>query len=193
MGDSAVSGNSSQSKSLMWMMLGFFAGIAVLIGGGFLLFNRVVRSVGLTAASNNQSTVHTATGSFRLQKQDQVGPGLPVYPHASLELPEASGTAAAFKEAEQGVNVVLYRTRDTRDSVDSWYSQHLSPEFTRHDVGTNPPPAIFKKSEVSGSDIVFVAERGLQKRMVALSMEENGTKISLIRVDKAPAPTNSGP
>src|SRR5262249_46134221 len=193
MADSAVSGNSWEWKWVMWMMLGFFAGIAVLIGGGFLLVNRVVRSVGLSAASNNQSTIRTPTGSFRLEKQDQVGPGLPVYPHGSLELPEASGTATAVKEAQQGVNVVVYRSVDARDFVDNWYRQHLSPEFTRHDAGSNPVPEVFKNAEVSGSDIVFVAVRGLQTRMVALSMYENGTKISLIRVDKAPAPTNSGP
>jgi hypothetical protein len=193
MAASSASGNSSQSKSLLWMMVGFFAGLAVLLGGGFLLVNRVVRSVGLSAASGNKDTVHTPSGSFRLQKQDQVGPGLPVYPHASLELPDSSSAAATIKEAQNGVSVSTYHTADIRDAVDNWYSQHLSPEFKRRDAGEKPAPDIFKEASVSDSDIAFVAERGLQIRIVALSLDEAGTRISLIRIDKSPAPTSSAP
>jgi len=192
MADSAVSGNSSQSKSLMWMMVGFFAGIAVLVGGGFLLVNRVVRSAGLSAASN-QNTVHTATGSFRLQKRDQVGPGMPVYPRASLELPEASSAGTVMKEAQNGMYVASYHTPDAREFVDNWYKEHLSPEFTRRDAATKPIPEIFKTANVADSDIAFVAERGTQTRIVALSMDEYGTKLTMIRVDKSAPPTDSNP
>jgi len=189
----SISGNSSQSKSLLWMMIGFFAGIAVLLGGGFLLVNKVVRSVGLSAASSSQNALHTPTGTVRLQKQDQVGPGLPVYPRSALELPDASSTSTALKERENGVTVALYHSMDTRDFVDNWYSQHLSPEFKRRDPGEKPVPEIFKDTNVADSDIAFVAERGQQSRIVALSMDETGTKIALIRVDKSPPPTDSRP
>lgn len=193
MAASSASGNSSQSKSLLWMMIGFFIGLLILVGGGFLLVNRVVRAFGLSAASSNKNTVHTPGGSFRLQKQDQVGPGLPVFPRASLELPDGSDTAATIKEAQNGINVSTYHTTDIRDYVDNWYSQHLSPEFKRHDSGEKPLPEIFKDANVSNSDIAFVAERGSQVRIVALSIDEGGTKISLIRVDNSPAPTSSSP
>ncbi len=193
MAESSASGNSSQSKSLLYMMLGFFVGITILLGGGFLLVSRVVRALALSAASNDRDTVHTPGGSFRLQKQDQVGPGLPVYPHGSLELPEASSAAAAIKQSQNGVNVSLYHTADLRDFVDNWYSQHLSPEFKRRDSGDKPVPDIFKDANVADSDIAFVAERGAQTRIVALSMDEGGTKISLIRVDKTPAAAPSAP
>jgi hypothetical protein len=192
MAESAASGNSSQSKSLLWMMIGFFIGLLILVGGGFLLVNRVVRSFGLSAGSN-KNTVHTSTGSFRLQKQDQVGPGLPVFPRASLELPDGSATAATIKEAQNGINIATYHTTDIRDYVDNWYSQHLGPEFKRRDSGERPLPEIFKDANVSDSDIAFVAERGSQVRIVALAIDEGGTKISLIRVDKSPAPTSSSP
>jgi hypothetical protein len=192
MAESSASGNSSQSKSLLWMMVGFFIGLLILVGGGFLLVNRVVRSFGLSAGSN-KNTVHTPTGSFRLQKQDQVGPGLPVFPRASLELPDGSSTAAAIKEAQNGINVSTYHATDIRDYVDNWYSQHLSPEFKRRDSGEKPLPEVFKDANVSDSDIAFVAERGSQVRIVALSIDEGGTKIALIRVDKSPAPTSSSP
>jgi hypothetical protein len=193
MAASSASGNSSQSKSLLWMMIGFFTGLLILVGGGFLLVNRVVRSYGLSAGSSNKNTVHTPGGSFRLQKQDQVGPGLPVYPRASLELPDGSDTATTIKEAQNGVTVSTYHATDIRDFVDNWYSQHLSPEFKRRDSGEKPLPEIFKDVNVSDSDIAFVAERGSQVRIVALSIDEGGTKISLIRVDKSPAPTSSSP
>jgi hypothetical protein len=188
-----ASGNSSQSKSLLWMMIGFFIGLLILVGGGFLLVNRVVRSYELSAGSSNKNTVHTPSGSFRLQKQDQVGPGLPVYPRASLELPDGSSTANTIKEAQNGVTVATYHATDIRDFVDNWYSQHLSSEFKRRDSGEKPLPEIFKDANVADSDIAFVAERGSQIRIVALSIDEGGTKISLIRVDKSPAPTSSSP
>jgi len=175
------------------MMIGFFAGIGVLLGGGFLLVNRVVRSVGLSASSTSQNALHTPTGTVRLQKQDQVGPGLPVYPRSALELPEAASTTTALKEREKGVTVAMYHTTDARDFVDNWYSEHLSPEFKRRDSGDKPVPEIFKDANVADSDIAFVAERGQQTRIVALSMDETGTKIALIRVDKSPPPTDSNP
>jgi hypothetical protein len=175
------------------MMVGFFAGIALLMGGALVLVSRVVRSVGLSAASYDRNTVHTPGGSYRLQKQDQVGPGLPLYPRASLELPDASSAGAAIKQAQNGVNVSTYHTSDMRDFVDNWYSQHLSPEFKRRDSGQQPVPDIFKDANVSDSDIAFVAERGDQMRIVTLSLDEGGTKISLIRVDKTPAATSSSP
>ena len=189
----SVTGNSSQSKSLLWMMIGFFAGIGVLLGGGFLLVNKVVRSVGLSASSTSQNALHTPNGTVRLQKQDQIGPGLPVYPRSALELPEASATSTTLKEREKGVSVAMYHTTDVRDFVDNWYSQHLSPEFKRRDAGDKPVPEIFKDANVADSDIAFVAERGQQTRIVALSMDETGTKIALIRVDKSPPPTDSNP
>jgi len=189
----AESSASADSKSLLWMMLGFFIGITILLGGGFLLVSRVVRSVALSAASSDKNTVHTPGGNFRLQKQDQVGPGLPVYPRASLELPEASSAGVSIKQAEKGVSVSTYHTADLRDFVDNWYSQHLSPEFKRRDSGDKPLPEIFKDANVSDSDIAFVAERGAQTRIVALSLDEGGTKISLIRVDKSSDSTSSTP
>lgn len=189
MAESSASGNSSQSKSLLYMMLGFFIGTTILLGGGFLLVSRVVRSLAISAASNDRDTVHTAGGSFRLQKKDQVGPGLPVYPHGSLELPEASSAAASIRQAQNGVNISTYHTADLRDFVDNWYSQHLSPEFKRRDSGDKPVPEIFKDANVADSDIAFVAERGAQARIVALSLDEGGTKITLIRIDRSTAPS----
>jgi hypothetical protein len=76
--------------------------------------------------------------------------------------------------------------------VDSWYSKHLSPEFVRHDAGDTPVPAIFSDARVSSSDIAFVAKRDQNVRVVALSLDPGGTKISLIRFSSpSPAPVET--
>ena len=184
MAEGSTSGNSSSSKSLMWMMIGLFIGLAVLLAGGLFLASRVVRSMGLSAASA-RDTVRTPGGSFRLEKETEVGPGLPVYPRSSLVVPDDDAAAAAIKQAQNGIQTSTYHTTDTRDFVDEWYSKHLSPEFTRRDAGDKPVPAIFSDARVSDSDIAFVAEREQMVRIVALSLDSGGTKISLIRFSKS--------
>jgi hypothetical protein len=179
-------GESSSSKSLLWMMLAFFAGLSILLGGGFFLASRIMRTVGLSA-SMNKDTVRTPIGSFRMEKESAVGPGLPLYPHASLILPGEEASAEAIQNAKRGMDSVNYHSPDLRDSVDNWYSKHLGPEFKRHDAGETPLPDIFRDVRVSDNDIAFVAERGQQVRIVALSLDATGTKISLIRFDKPAA------
>ena len=179
-------GESSSSKSLLWMMIAFFAGISVLLGGGMFLASRIMRTAGLSA-SMNKDTVRTPIGSYRMEKEGAVGPGLPLYPHASLILPGEEASAEAIQNAKRGMDAVNYHSPDLRDSVDNWYAKHLGPEFKRHDAGELPLPDIFRDARVSDNDIAFVAERGQQVRIVALSLDANGTKIALIRFDKPAA------
>jgi hypothetical protein len=168
----------------MWMMIGLFTGLAILLAGGLFLASRVVRSLGLSAASA-KDTVRTPGGSFRMEKETEVGPGLPVYPRSSLVVPDDDAAAAAIKQAQNGIQTSTYHTTDTREFVDEWYSKHLSPEFARRDAGQKPVPAIFDDARVSDSDIAFMAEREQMVRIVALSTDSGGTKISLIRFSKS--------
>jgi hypothetical protein len=184
MAEGSTSGNSSSSKSLMWMMISLYAGLALLLAGGLFVASRVVRSMGLTAA-NAMNTVRTSKGSFRLEKEGQVGPGLPVYPRSSLVVPDDSNAALAVKQAQNGIETSTYHTTDTRDFVDEWYGKHLSPEFTRRDAGDKTMPAIFSDARVSDTDIAFVAQRDQTVGIVALSPDSGGTKISLIRLSKS--------
>ena len=181
MGKGSVSGNSSSSKSLMWMMIGLFAGLAVLLGSALFFASRAVRSMGLSAASA-KDTMRTPGGGFRLEKETEVGPGLPLYPRSALVVPDDDTAATSIKEAQNGIETSIYHTTDTRDFVDSWYAKHLSPEFTRRDAGEKP--AILSGTRVSDSDIAFVAEREQMVRIVALSLDSGGTKISFIRFSK---------
>lgn len=186
MAESSSSGDSSSSKSLLWMMIAVFVGLGGLLGGGLFLANRMVGSVGLAAATS-KDIIHTPAGNFHLEKQNEVGPGLPVYSNASLVLPSEKSAALAIEERNSGMNAVTYHTRDTRDSVDLWYSKHLSPEFARHDAGENPLPEVLREARVTDSDIAFLAQRGRQVRIVALSLDAaGGTSISLVGFDKAP-------
>jgi len=199
MAEGSSSGNLSSSKSLMWMMIALFAGLAVLLAGGLFVASRAVRSVGLSAASG-QGTVRTPAGGFRLEKETEVGPGLPIYPRSSLLVPDDNEAAASIKQAQSGIETSTYHTTDTREFVDSWYTKHLSPEFTRRDAGDQSVPAFFKDARVSENDIAFVAERDQMVRIVALSLDSGGTKISLVRFSKlssapeqSPAASQSAP
>jgi hypothetical protein len=192
MAEASTSGNSSSSKSLMWMMIALFAGLAVLLAGGLFVASRVIRSMGLTAA-NAMNTVRTRGGSLRLEKEGEMGAGLPVYPRSSLIVPDDSTAATAVKQARNGIETSTYHTTDTRDFVDEWYGKHLSPAFTRRDGGDKPMPAIFSDAQVSDSDIAFVAERGQTVGIVALSLDSGGTRISLIRYSKPSTASDQTP
>jgi hypothetical protein len=192
MADGSSSGGSSSSKSLMWMMIGLFTGIAILLAGGLFVASKVVGSMGLSAA-RVKDTVRTPGGSFRLERETEVGPGLPVYPRSSLIVPDDAAAAAAVKQAQSGIETSTYHTNDTRDSVDGWYSKHLSPEFTRRDAGEKPVPAFLSEVRVSDNDIAFVAEREQMVRIVALSVDAGGTRLSLIRFSKSPHTSTESP
>ena len=189
MAEGSVSGSSSSSKSLMWMMIGLFTGLGILLAGGLLVASRVVGSMGLSAASA-KDTVRTPGGSFRLEKETEIGPGLPVYPRSALIVPDDAAAVAAVKQAQSGIETATYHTNDTRDFVDEWYSKHLSPEFTRQDAGEKPVRAIFSEVRISDTDIAFVAQREQMVRIVALSVDSVGTRISLIRFSKS-SPTST--
>jgi hypothetical protein len=170
----------------MWMMIALFTGLGVLLAGGLFVASKAVRSMGLSAASA-RDTVRAAGGNFRLEKETEIGPGLPLYPRSSLIVPDDETALTAIKQAQNGFNTSTYHTTDSRDLVDSWYLNHLSPEFTRHDAGEKPAPEIFADAGISSDDIAFMAQREQMVRIVALSLDSGGTKISLIRFAKPSA------
>lgn len=187
MAQGSVSGNSSSSKSLMWMMVALFSGLALLLGAGVFFAGRVIKAVGLSA-QGPKNAVHTASGTLLVEKEGQVGPGLPVYPRGAMVVPTSDDVKDDLQDSRNGIERVTYQTTDTRDLVDSWYEKHLSAEFTRHDAGEQPAPESVKSASVPAGDIAFVAERDQMARIVALSIDPNGTKITLIRIDKPAAP-----
>jgi hypothetical protein len=190
--DTSGSGGAPSSKSLLFMMVAMTCGGCVLLGGGLLMTSRLINTLGLRNSSD-RSTVRTPIGEYRVEKAQQVGPGLPVYPQASLVLPgnEAAHVPDATPEEAQIVSS-SYHSSSSRDYVATWYVEHLSPEFVRQDAGPKKLPENFRDAHISDEDIAFVGERGNQVRVVALSQDEAGTKITLLRSStKTPAPTNA--
>ncbi|MGB8474167.1 MAG: hypothetical protein WCE61_08795 [Candidatus Acidiferrum sp.] len=192
MAKTTSSGDSSSSKSLMWMMIALFLGLALLLSGGLFVASRVVRSMGLTAASS-KDTIRTHAGSFRVEKEREIGPALPVYPRSALVVPDDDAAVAAVKQAQAGIELSTYQTTDMRDYVDNWYKEHLSPEFTRHNPGDKAVPANLSDARISDDDIVFLAEREHMVRVVALSLDSGGTKISLIRFNNSSPASEASP
>jgi hypothetical protein len=162
------------------MMLAMTCGFCVLLGGGLLMASRVIGALGLRAGSD-KTTVRTPLGEFRVEKAGEVGPGLPVYPAATLVLPGAAAVHTASSDDRPQVIASTYHTNSSREYVATWYVEHLSPEFVRQDAGPKKLPEAFRDSRISDDDIAFVGERGEQVRVVALSIDDMGTKITLLR------------
>ena len=148
--------------------------------------SRVIHALQLRA-EGDKTTVPTPLGDFRVEKAQQVGPGLPVYPQASLVLPGGAPLHLPADDNQPQVVASTYHTNSSREYVVNWYLEHLSPEFVRQDAGPKNLPEVFHESHISDDDITFVGERGDQVRVVSLAAEELGTKITLLRSAKSPA------
>ena len=179
MAKSSSDSGAPSSKSLLFMMLAMTCGFCVLLGVGLLMASRVIGALGLRAGSD-KTTVRTPLGEFRVEKAREVGPGLPVYPAATLVLPGAAAHLAANDDQPQVISST-YHTNSSREYVATWYVEHLSSEFARQDAGSKKLPEAFRNSRISDDDIAFVGERGEQVRVVALAIDEMGTKITLLR------------
>lgn len=162
------------------MMIAMTCGFCVLLGGGLLMASRVISALGVRAGSD-KTTVRTPLGEFRVEKAKEVGPGLPVYPAATLVLPGAAAAHLPLNDDQPQVIASTYHTNSSREYVVNWYLEHLSPEFARQDSGPKKLPEVFRDSRISDDDIAFVGERGDQVRVVALALDDMGTKITLLR------------
>jgi hypothetical protein len=177
------------------MMIAMTCGFCILLGGALLMTSRVINALGLRAGSD-KTTVRTPLGEFRVEKAREVGPGLPVYPAATLVLPGSAGVHLPLDDDRPQVIASTYHTNSSREYVANWYLEHLSPEFARQDSGPKKLPEAFRDSRISDDDIAFVGERGDQVRAVSLATEDTGTKITLLRSftkPTAPAATPPSP
>jgi hypothetical protein len=177
------------------MMIALTCGFGVLLGGGLLMASRVISALGIRAGSD-KTTVRTPLGEFRVEKAKEVGPGLPVYPAATLVLPGAAAAHPPSSDDQPQVLASTYHTNSSREYVATWYLEHLSPEFVRQDSGPKKLPEAFRDAHISDDDIAFVGERGEQLRVVALAIDDMGTKITLLRSynkPPTPAPTPQTP
>ena len=188
-----TSGGGPSSESLLFMMIAMTLGFCILLGGGLVMASRVITAMGLRAGSD-KTTVRTPIGEFRFEKAKEVGPGLPVYPAASLVLPGAAAAHVPANDDQPQVIASTYHTNSSREYVATWYLEHLSPEFVRQDPGPKKLPEVLRDSHIADEDIAFFGERGDQVRLVALTVDDMGTKITLLRsYTKPPTPAPAEP
>jgi hypothetical protein len=191
-----ASAANQSSQSLLFMMIAMTIGFCVLLGGGLLMASRVINSLGIRAGSD-KTTVRTPLGDYRFEKAKEIGPGLPVYPAATLVLPGAAEARLAVNEdqnqsqAQNQVVTSTYHTNSSREFVATWYAAHLSPEFARQDPGLKKLPEALHDSHISNDDIAFIGERGEQIRAVSLTADDTGTMITLLRTSVKSASTSS--
>lgn len=189
MADAASSGSSS-SKSLMWMTAALFAGMAVLLVGGLFLATRVVRSLGIRNSLGSGS-VQTQRGTYRLEREREVGPPVPMYPHAALVVPGDDAAEQSVKDGESGITRVIYQSEDSRDFIDKWYQDRLPQGFERHDSEA-PRTKEMLIAGVPDKAIAYDAIKGAHTRILALTENLGGTQISIIRMDKPDAADANG-
>src|SRR5712692_10890595 len=182
---SSISGGAPSSKSLLFMMIAMTCGFCVLLGGGMLMASRVINALGLRNSSD-KTTVRTPLGEFRVEKAKEVGPGLPVYPAATLVLPGAQAAHLQINDDQPQVLARTYHTNASREYVANWYVEHLSAELARQDSGPKKLPEAFHDSHISDDDLAFVGERGDQVRIVAPPTDETGPNITLLRPSTKP-------
>ncbi|HXN51908.1 MAG TPA: hypothetical protein VN943_08230 [Candidatus Acidoferrum sp.] len=176
----------SSSNSLFWMMVAVVSAVVILVGAGVFASSRVISSMASRAGAENL-TVHTPTADFRVEQLNDIGPGLPLYPRAVLLLPGTIVDETMPQSTHARLQTTAYYTDDTRDLADSWYLQHLSAEFARHKVGDPQPPDELSEVIVPVDSVVFVGKRGDQVRMVTLTSNSSGTRITLVRFTKRQA------
>ena len=183
MADTASTKDSSASKSLLWMMLALFGGVALLLGGGLFLASRIINALKLQD-TGTKATMHTPAGDIRVKKPGEGASGTPVYPHASLVLPHESATPEQKESSEFEVHTTSYFTTDSRLLVDEWYVQHLSADFVRHGPQDPPLPEQYNDLHIPRDDVAFAVEHGDQLRVVVLVEEDDGTSIRLVHLAK---------
>jgi hypothetical protein len=172
------------------MMGAMTLGGCVLLGGGLMMTSRLINTLGLRNSSD-KSTIRTPLGEYRVEKAQQVGPGLPVFPQSSLVLPGNDAARVSSTPDQPQVVSSTYHTNSSKDFVATWYVEHLSPEFVRQDAGPKSLPEAFRDAHISDEDTAFVGERGNQVRVVALTQDDAGTKITLLRSSTKALPSNA--
>jgi hypothetical protein len=174
------SASDSSFKSLPWIKLAAFGGLALLVGAGIYMTSNLGRALQFHPAGT-EATVRTADGDWRVERPSEEGPGLPVYPEASLVLGSRGGVPAGPKHNQSEVYTTIYHSSDPSEFVNDWYLKHLGPEFAPNSSTDRQIPRILLDASITDKDITFVGERGDQVRIVAIATDSTGTEIKLVR------------
>jgi len=174
--------NDSGPRVSLWAIAALVGCLLCLLVAGLFTAARLVRSMQFRSATDKR-TIRTPIGDFRLQKAGQAGPGLPVYPGATLVLPGGKAISALSNDQQQTLTAT-YHSNEPESSVIAWYAEHLDSEFVRTQADLTPFAAVFHQLQIEPDAIAFLARRGDQQRVVALRQDPVGTTIILVRRDK---------
>ncbi len=173
-----------RDNNAVWWILGIVAGgIMLMVVFGLALAGMFLHRVHLHSSEKNVD-VQTPVGEFKVDTDSSHHTGLPLYPGATLS-DNNNGNAhveLSFDDNGVGLAVETYKTDDSLDDVSAWYQKQLGPSFRRETPKANGMP--HHTNVDSNADIAYVDDKGNGARVVALTQEDHGVKINLVRVGK---------
>lgn len=170
-----------KSNLLLWLLGLAGAAIVVVIVGGLVVTGYIVRGVRVDRSGSGVQ-VRTPVGPITVSKGQTRDAGLPVYPGATPVEPGKNVDISLFEEAQVGVAAAKYHSPDPPEKVDTWYREHLGPEFEREGPGGKPAKIHGKDVDIKRDDIAFVSDKGDFVRVVVISRRDPGVQITLLRV-----------
>jgi hypothetical protein len=176
-----------RDNNAVWWILGIVAGgIVLMIIFGLALAGMFLHRVHLQSSSKNVD-LQTPVGEFKLNTDGSRHTGLPVYPGAELS-DKKDGNAnveLSLDDAGVGLAVETYTTDASLDDVSAWYQKQLGPSFKRETPKESGAP--HHANVDSKADLAYVDDKGNGARVVALTRQDDGVKINLVRVGKREA------
>jgi hypothetical protein len=173
-----------RDNSAVWWILGIVGGgVLLMIVFGLALAGMFLHRVHFQSSEKNVD-VQTPVGDLKVNTDGNRHTGLPLYPGATLS-DGNNGNAhveLSFDDNGVGLAVETYKTDDSLADVSAWYQKQLGPSFRRETPKANGMP--HHANVDSNADVAYVDDRGNGARVVALTKEDDGVKISLVRVGK---------
>ncbi|MGA8038445.1 MAG: hypothetical protein WA823_04005 [Candidatus Acidiferrales bacterium] len=173
-----------RDNNAVWWILGIVAGgIMLMIVFGLALAGMFLHRVHLHSSEKNVD-VQTPVGEFKVNTDGSHHTGLPLYPGATVSDPNDGNAHVELSFDDNGVGLAVetYKTGDSLDDVSAWYQKQLGPSFRRETPKANGMP--HHANVDSNADVAFVDDKGGGARVVALTNEDDGVKINLVRVGK---------
>ncbi len=180
-----------RDNNAVWWILGIVVGgILLMVIFGLALAGMFLHRVHVQN-SEKKVDIQTPVGEFKVDTDGSRHTGLPVYPGASL-LSDKDGNAhveLSLDGAGVGLAVETYQTDDDLDEVDAWYQKQLGPGFKRETPKSSGTKHHGQDSKVfdDDADIAFTDDRGEGAKVVALTKNDDGVRINLVRVGKREA------
>jgi len=175
-------------NNAVWWILGIIGGGIVLMGIlGLVVASMFLRRVNIHDAGNRVD-IQTPVGEIKVNGDEMHPTGLPVYPGATKSGDSKGGSAdISFGGEGVGLAVEAYDSPDSLDKVKDWYRRRLGSDF-RLETGTDEHAALERAHfDVNDQDLAFVNDHGDGARLVALKKNDDGVKITLLRVGKREA------